>query len=106
MISYELAKELYIAGYRFKEKQYRGEAAYYFKDITSAAPFNAEYCVVPTLTELIEACGYNICGLDAPDWEDQDYMGGWSARGSLDRKGFGSTPEEAVARLWLALNKK
>jgi len=57
----------------------------------------------PTLSELIKACGDNLKGLmkredgswDAvvPDSIPVDY--------SIDK-----TPEEAVKRLWLALNKK
>jgi hypothetical protein len=64
---------------------------------------------IPTLSELIEACG-----------EDFDYlmlMGRqrkerWCAHSHVQPvpegdyiNGYGKTPEEAVARLWLALNR-
>lgn len=62
---------------------------------------------LPTLEELIEACGdesfvlgrsFDKCGR-AGDWDAQVY----------DAKtrtiGTGSTPNDAVANLWLALNK-
>lgn len=56
----------------------------------------------PTLEELIEACGEKIGALnqEANQWvayPHQLYMSDGTA-------GFGSTPTEAVAKLWLALN--
>jgi|ERR1700693_2627999 len=63
-----------------------------------------EYVYCPTLSELIEACGdgfkgllrHVVFGLDsAIRWEC------YHSDGSLYL-----TPEEAVARLWLTLNKK
>lgn len=78
------------------------------------------YAVVPTLSELIEACGEHIAlvksGLMNDDytWEcftyiaeaDSDatigidyYLGGNSSKSN------GKTPEEAVANLWLELIK-
>jgi hypothetical protein len=58
---------------------------------------------VPTLEELIEACGERFSGLTA-DWGVKD----WTAHDTKDANvgGCGSTPTEAVAKLWLALNKK
>lgn len=57
----------------------------------------------PTLSELIEACGEQFLSLEKnPD--------GWLASSEEDGNmpvGIdGATPEEAVANLWLALNKK
>jgi len=60
----------------------------------------------PTLSELIEACGDGFGKLQQ---ESSMWRFRWYAcdlvneEGSLEK---GSTPEEAVARLWLALNKK
>jgi hypothetical protein len=51
---------------------------------------------VPTLEELIEACGKNFGSLDKQDV-------GWLASANCDHSCFGETPAEAVARLWLAL---
>jgi hypothetical protein len=51
---------------------------------------------VPTLDELIEACGVNFGSLD----KQHD---GWLASANCDQSCFGGTPAEAVARLWLAL---
>jgi len=50
---------------------------------------------LPTLEELIEACGENL---------DKQYDG-WLASANCDQSCFARTPAEAVARLWLALQK-
>jgi hypothetical protein len=54
---------------------------------------------VPTLEELIEACGENFGSLD----KQQD---GWFAYANYDQSCFAGTPAEAVACLWLALRKR
>ena len=78
---------------------------------------------MPTLSELIEACGDEFVGLVKGqfmvwDYEDTGYSSftGFFA-GTLDGRdgstlsvdyephGYGKTPEEAVARLWLSFNK-
>ena len=75
-----------------------------------------EMCFVPTLEELIEACkkthesnGYtfdfviNYVNSEEPYWfAGYEYMDGWCE----GEDGQGATPTEAVANLWLALNKK
>ena len=53
----------------------------------------------PTLSELIEACGENFGSLD----KQHD---GWLASANFDQSCFAKTPAEAVARLWLALQKR
>lgn len=57
---------------------------------------------VPTLSELIEACGDEFLNLSMTDF-------GWIAHcvspDFLWGRGF-ETPEEAVANLWLAINEK
>ena len=56
----------------------------------------------PTLSELIEACDGNHKAFDLDHRMGKAH--GWYASGG----GFtekGKTPEEAVAKLWLALNK-
>jgi len=60
----------------------------------------------PTLSELIEACGHYFYQLTKED------NGSWTCASinGYPKSGFGvtnsSTPEEAVANLWLALNDK
>lgn len=64
------------------------------------------YLYIPTLSELVRACGEKF---QLTKWKDS-----WTASeeiyyddaGYQDRIGQGSTPEEAVANLWLELNKK
>ena len=62
-----------------------------------------ELACAPTLSELIEECGKGYFIL-----ESSQYMG-WQAFKGLNREiGYGNsfnTPEEAVAELWLELNK-
>ena len=61
----------------------------------------------PTLSEIIEKCGDNFISLNRI--EDTGYF---HAKGQLELLASpvfyteGSTPEEAVANLWLELNKK
>lgn len=76
----------------------------------------------PDLEELIEACGEEFAGLD---YCGENYMsskatrnaqgirvyGGWEAKSREEPEErymweWGKTPREAVARLWLILNKK
>ena len=60
--------------------------------------------VVPTLSELIEACEPKMYRLDYDDEGNDGYK---AMAGTADNHftGTGTTPEEAVANLWLALNK-
>lgn len=56
----------------------------------------------PTLSELIEACGDSFVNLTKSDKD-------WHCNWFDDHEGentIGGTPEEAVANLWLALNRK
>lgn len=64
-------------------------------------PIAGEWAYAPTLSELIEACGEGYFKL-AHGQDD------WYGSMGLDNEkhSHGSTPEEAVANLWLALNKK
>lgn len=59
---------------------------------------------IPTLSELIEACGENFYSLYRHQKDK------WQAHSTGDlwdiEIAHGPTPEEAVANLWLALNKK
>lgn len=69
-----------------------------------------ETAYVPTLPELMAACEDRFWSLD---WYRKDGKKIWSAVGKLDGKdgcvdanGEGSTPEIAVAELWLKLNPR
>jgi len=109
MLSYELAKKLKDAG--FPQGDLKGFRNYYSKpyqihiyDIfdevqgySLAATTDAPPIKVPTLSELIEACGEGFWRLIRQE------RGKWFA--DRVRTGYeASTPEEAVAKLWLRLN--
>jgi hypothetical protein len=59
-----------------------------------------DFAYVPTLEELIVACGADIdfalTSEEYGQWDAYDYL--------LMESGHGETPIEAVANLWLALN--
>ena len=61
---------------------------------------------LPTLEELVEACGEDFIGLRKnTDGTFASFAGNEKyPEGSCEK--HGSTPTEAVARLWLKLNKK
>jgi len=93
-LDYELAKELKEAGYP--------------QDLVSAPYHRIDFkdCAQPTLSELIEACGEQFGGMTL-ELDKRSRTGKvWKVY-----SGDGSnilifpTPEEAVARLWLALNR-
>lgn len=119
-MNYELAEELRDAG--FPQEVKYGDWIYYpdkscmfignsddmgdttggysftlGRESTTAKPNRVK---VPTLEELIEACGdklHFITRVHDDIWEA-------GARDSFYDAGSGKTPIEAVARLWLALN--
>ena len=114
MITYELAKELKDAGfpqyYNSLSRWYHTEGSHILdsgipwlghEDITQEEI--REWTVkIPTLAELIAGCGNDFGVLD----HLRD--GSWGAYipNDIGTNGLGSTPEEAVARLWLALHSK
>lgn len=75
-------------------------AQFPYKDPSVIVPdWNENFFVVPTLSELIEACGKGFIYLAQND----DYSE-WKSCGDGLEERTGKTPEEAVAKLWLALN--
>ena len=91
-VNYELAKRLMDAGF---PQIGRGRLIGSPKKLVWRS---GDRVYVPTLEELIEACGKNFGSLDRRH-------DGWLAHASYDQSSFGETPVEAVARLWLALQK-
>jgi hypothetical protein len=105
MLSYELAKALHDAGFPQSGSGTRVAPP----DMLVARRHHFAY--VPTLEEVIEACGEKF-GYLSRDWLDENGRF-WCAvdRGHEETvppriKRTGATPVEAVARLWLALNKQ
>jgi len=116
-MTYELAKELKEA--RFPQKG-NGEMIIYYTGDTVARIFYNQFVTLkiegkpeivysPTLEELIEACGGSF--------DDLQKAGKlWIARGIVEKQSNSNldilqqntepTSTEAVAKLWLALNKK
>lgn len=115
-ITYELAKQLKEAGFPQKgENGFISDKGFWY------GYFNCGYCpdafgqptskkdnaYIPTLSELLEACG-------EPFWTlhkhvEGKYAGYWEAcLNPTDRitSGKQKTPEEAVSHLWLIMNKK
>lgn len=116
-MNYELAKELKEAGYPL-ETWSRLDCGEYEPVLC----INGGEYRTPTLSELIEACGESFLLLrkqhnpDLPSeratwWKAEskaqeqstEPYAGADEKQYISRKG--STPEEAVARLWLSLNK-
>ena len=92
-MTYELAKQLKEAGFPQKEFRYDDSHHIYNSDMSGIA-YN------PTLSELIEACGDGLISLSSPR------SGYWITAGKNGETSGGEDPEEAVAKLWLELNKK
>lgn len=103
-MTYELAKELKDAGF----PQFSGDLLWDSE--------KAEHYTVPTLSELIEACRTVepvfelMTGSSGTHPTNYWYAGAGKHPGArVSGRKFnagGHTPEEAVARLWLTLNKK
>jgi hypothetical protein len=97
-IDYALAKELCDAGFP------QGGEGRWTSPPDKIVARREDRVYAPTLSELIEACGAEFGAL-------QKEGDTWSAKSVTApagdyATGFGATPEEAVARLWLALYKK
>jgi hypothetical protein len=107
-LNYELAFQLRQAGYP-QSVQY-GDA-YRLPGIEellskSADEVSSTAVRIPTLEELIEACGVHFVHISP--FVTAGKITGWDAAGGngVFVHCEGNTPSEAVARLWLALNKK
>lgn len=104
-MNYELAKKLKEAGLPQKPQNAFSSNQYFNDD-------DGEY-YLPNLGELIEACGDRFrtliyCGCEKCKWNvhGDEEIDGWNEKDDWRGSFNGSTPEEAVAELWLKLNKK
>lgn len=111
-MDYELAKQLKDAGFPQK-----GFIAHIDESGRLTHHYVSYYC--PTLEELIEACGNDFKDLIKHDPFTTATLGVRLAQGDYSASMYdrnkstfkntmfaGKTPSEAVARLWLVLNKK
>lgn len=114
-MNYKLALELKEAGFPMPDRpkvwavtknhsEYENDLAYAQDSFVELPDKKAMF--LPTLSELIEACGEDLSHI-------KKWNGHWWAvtHSRFDENGnnfeeCALTPEEAVARLWLALNKK
>lgn len=105
-MDYGLAKQLKDAGFIQKGK---GE---FINEYGLAGVLTPDVAYSPTLSELIEACGDrfgSVCAYHKKNEDDSMKIYTWTANcyyplPSIQTKG--DTPNEAVAKLWLALNSK
>lgn len=106
-MNYELAKKLKDNGFPQYEGHFRFkawiEAQNIKTDYTESHHPEAVHC--PTLSELIEACGEDFWSLTRVN---KVMWGATVLDNEMNMKylGEGSTPEEAVANLWLMLQSK
>jgi hypothetical protein len=96
-MTYELAKELKEAGFPYKH----GGAVVHTAACERRETFMCDAIYAPSIEEPIDACGeqFRIMGKSLE----------WYANGFKHPDNYtagGSTSAEAVARLWLTLNKK
>ena len=100
-MNYKLCKKLKDVGF----PQRRGCSsclqgyAFDFKVVPHEEAFGDDYVSLPTLSELIEECGDRFASLMKSNTN-------WIAISINGINEIGPTPEESVANLWLALNKK
>ena len=113
-MEYETAKELKDNGFPHKGNgQYIGNVGNINHDAIKPGEVfgiaQEDFCYIPTLEELIEACGYRFGSLTQSPrktWYVTTVEGKDNYTYELVRDIECSIPLEAVARLWLALNKK
>ena len=109
-MNYELAKQLKDAGFPQFVGEFEGSI---IEDINAPEGEEPISCYHPTLSELIESCGDEFESLERK-WHRMEQKSTWIAFGieqepwssRSNAHGEGNTPEEAVANLYLALNKK
>lgn len=93
MISYDLAKKLEEAGFP------QGGNGRWIGPPSALVLRSRDRVYVPTLEELIRACGGHFGALS----RNGNNIGWYAFNYANDISCNGSTPTEAVARLWLAL---
>ena len=84
--------------------------AFDFKAVPYSEAFGDDYVSLPTLSELMEACSNDEKQIYFYRLEYDNFERLWEAHAGRDFSnpydGYGKTPEEAVANLWLEINKK
>lgn len=99
-MNFELAADLYTAGFPLK-KSTPNSTNYFGGEATGSTVYD-----YPTLNELIEACGLEFSSLQRSDTNESVEPIWHALSRPIWSEFIGKTPEEAVAKLWLALNPK
>lgn len=104
-MNYDLAKQLKDIGFPQGTTSSDTHYTHLGADGNPCVVFGKGAVYIPTLSELIEACGEDFDYLKL--FRDAVVAKRWqsSAKSTL-MIFYGSTPAEAVARLWLSLNEK
>lgn len=109
-MEYSLAKQLKDAGFQFHELKLEVNGVRAIIPSCGAVVFEdtpLKVFFLPTLSELIEACGDFFWELKLThdgEWKRKYFCIG-SKQGENEAP-FCDTPEEAVAKLWITLNKR
>lgn len=110
MIEFGLAKELKEAGYPQEGENYwiyaLAVGGWKWLEVTAVEWTESEcsdWVVAPTLSELVDACGDRFSDLVRQDNSVWWVATAVSRPAPYLKQGEGDTPEEAVARLWIAL---
>ena len=99
-MNYELALKLSNARFPFNSYRDWDKSDYFWYPCLDFTKQERRKLYIPTLEELIEECGDNLIDLTRTD-------DGWTTNSENSLTQIeGKTPTEAVANLWLALNKK
>lgn len=100
-MTYEKALELKNAGYEQFPDNWKGE---YLDD---SSGWGTHQVYVPILEELIEACNLNGGVFSEIRLQEGKYVAiGYHNKKDIYKIEIAKKPKEAVANLWLALNKK
>lgn len=105
-MNYELLLKLKKAGFPFRIATMDTAKVL---GVFGGADFGSHTYTPPSLSELIDACGEFGLLRTLEEQRKGKWcagMGEWSDAFGWEYKGRGSTPAEAVANLWLALNEK
>lgn len=122
-MKYELLKQLKEAGFPIKtmgeligDRPNTDVLVCYRTVVVIKDILDSNNLVEPPLSELIEACGDRFGGLEHwprckainEQWEcySEQFTKPFEDKDYVEFVVYGSTPEEAVAKLWLELNKK
>ena len=112
MIDHKLAKQLKDAGFPIRlvigGKEWNGEKVYF--DGTTSDDGQKIGFLIPTLSELIEACGEKFKGSEFVLWKEGNYWEAGYKRYSyddlfLDSYGKDKNKDAAVVKLYIELNK-